>query len=393
MTCSSTGCSAVPSWTVPVSAAAIASAGVAVRTTRLRALRAIAGSMTVQLPRSRSSGAALVASWSISSSVSGSPCTASCQRKLNSSPSPKTPVRSWASRSDIGRDRSSTVLAVSSRPRLRGHRTSTPRAARAATPVSSRLASSSPSRVIWSGTRSSSSRSSTGQRLGRTAQRDRGMGARPVAEAVLLRVGGPQHRGVAEVQGVLLVVDLEDQPHRAGDQLILVGLHPQRDPHQLGQLRPRLGVALEPFAQPLLEPGRLTGARRSAVGAARGMASATASSMARTTSSASSTAEPVVRPRRGQAQDAVLVVGRQRPHPPARLAAGRLDLARRDQPQPEQRRPGQQPDAGVQVVAAVRLGQHRQRGPDRQRDRAPFVGELDDPLARRLERRGTSPCR
>ncbi len=86
-----------------------------------------------------------------------------------------------------------------------------------------------------------------------------------------------------------------------------------------------------------------------------------------------------MRPRRGQAQDPVLVVGRQRPHPPARLAAGRLDLPGRDQPQPEQRGPRQQPDAGVQVVAAVRLGEHRQRGPDRQRDRAPFVGELDDP--------------
>ena len=91
-----------------------------------------------------------------------------------------------------------------------------------------------------------------------------------------------------------------------------------------------------------------------------------------------------MRPRLGQTQHPVLVVGRQRPHPPARLAACRLDLPGRDQPQPEQGGPRQEPDAGVQVVTAVRLGEHRQRGPDRERDGAPFVGELHDPVARRL---------
>ena len=225
-----------------------------------------------------------------------------------------------------------------------------------------------------------------GPGLGRPAERDRGMGPRPVAEprAVLVTVGGPQHRRVAEVQRVLLVVDLEHQPHRPGDQLLLVGLHPQRDPHQLGQLRPRLGVAPESFAQPLLELrsshrwaplGRRRGPRHRVGDRVEHRADDVLGRVGR---------EPVVRPRRGQTQHPVLVVGRQRPHPPARLAARRLDLPGRDQPQPEQGGPRQQPDAGVQVVTAVRLGEHRQRGPDRQRDGAPLVGELDDPVARRL---------
>ncbi len=221
-------------------------------------------------------------------------------------------------------------------------------------------------------------------RFGRPTERDRGMGPRPVAEAVLLLFSGPQHRGIAEVQGVLLVVDLEHQPHRAGDQLLLVGLHPQRDPHQLGQLGPRLGVAPEAFAQPLLELrtshrgaplGGRCGSRHGVGHRVEHRADDVLGSVRR---------EPLVRPRRGQAQDAILVVGCERTHPPARLVAGRLDLPGRDQPEAQQRCPGQQPDARVQVVAAVRLGQHRQRGPDRQRDRAPLVGELDDPVARRL---------
>ena len=157
-------------------------------------------------------------------------------------------------------------------------------------------------------------------RLGRPAERDRGMGPRPVAEAVLPRVAGPQHRGVAEVQRVLLVVDLEHQPHGAGDQLLLVGLDPQRDPHQLGQLGPRLGVAPESFAQPVLElrsghrwlpPGRRRGSRHGVGDRVEHGADDVLGRVGR---------EPVVRPRRGQAQDPVLVVGGQRPHPPARLA-------------------------------------------------------------------------
>ena len=66
------------------------------------------------------------------------------------------------SRPPGSRARSSTAREVRSRPRLRGHSTSTSWAASAPTPSSSRLTSSSVSRVIRSGIRSSSSRSSTG---------------------------------------------------------------------------------------------------------------------------------------------------------------------------------------------------------------------------------------
>ena len=386
MTCSSTGCSAVPSWTMPVSAAAIASAGVAVRTTRLRALRAMAGSMTVQLPRSRRSGAALrgqLVHLLVGERVA-------VHRELPAE------AEELALAEDAGAE---LGLALRHRPgpvehRARGQLTAqAPRPQHVDPPgrqggdavLEQALELVAVERDLV-GDPQLEQPVEHGPGLRRPAQRDRGMGPRPVAEAVLGLglVGGPQHRGVAEVQGVLLVVDLEHQSHRPGDQLLLVGLHPQRDPYQLGQLGPRLGVAPEPFAQPVLELrsrhrgvplGRRRGSRHGVGDRVEDGADDVLGLVGR---------EPVVRPGRRQAHDSVFVVGRQRPHPPARLAAGRLDLPGRDQPQPEQGGPGQQPHAGVQVVAAVRLREHRQRGPDRQRDGAPFVGELDDPVARRL---------
>ena len=149
----------------PDRAAATAWAGVAVRISRLRALRARPGSTTAHWPRSRRIGEAARARSSISSGVSGSPWRASCQLKANSASSVSTPVCSGSSRiaAPVEGRRSSTAVAVRSRPRLRGHITSIPRAASAVTPSSSRLTSSSLSSTIWSGTRSSSSRSSTGQ--------------------------------------------------------------------------------------------------------------------------------------------------------------------------------------------------------------------------------------
>jgi hypothetical protein len=100
--------------------------------------------------------------------------------------------------------------------------------------------------VIWSGTRN-------------------GVGAGTVTEAVArVRAGlRPQLGGIADVERVLLVVDLEDQPHRAGHELLLVGLDTQRDAHQLG---PVLGRARPALAESLLEPRRepLTGRRTSA---------------------------------------------------------------------------------------------------------------------------------
>ncbi len=159
-----TTCSSVSAtWATPASALATASTGLTVRIRRRLARRATAGSTTVQLPRSLSTGAAEEASRSISSGVSGSPCRATCQLNANICSWANRPCCSGSSRGPAGVRTSRTARVVRSRPRLRGHSTSTPRARSAATPSSSRLTSSSVSRVISSGTRSSSSRSSTGQ--------------------------------------------------------------------------------------------------------------------------------------------------------------------------------------------------------------------------------------
>ena len=159
-----TSCSPWSTSTVPVSAAATACTGVTVRISRFLALRATAGSTTVQAPRSFSTGPAALASWRISSSLRGSPWSATCHLKANIASGPNKPVingsswplpgpSSWCSR---------VARVVRSRPRLRGHSTSTPARRSAATPSSSSDTSSSVSRVISSGTRSSSSRSRTG---------------------------------------------------------------------------------------------------------------------------------------------------------------------------------------------------------------------------------------
>ena len=93
------------------------------------------------------------------------------------------PVEHGASRS--GRGQAARPQHVDARPRR-----ARPRRRRGGS------ASSSVSRVIWSGTRSSSSRSSTGQASAAAAQRDGGVGAGPVAEAVRRsgRRPGPQQR-------------------------------------------------------------------------------------------------------------------------------------------------------------------------------------------------------
>ncbi len=78
---------------------------------------------------------------------------------------------------------------------------------------------------------------------------------------------------------------------------------------------------------------------------------------------------------------------RRRPaRPPASSARlpRRRELPGRDETHRQQRGTGEQPDAGVQVLAQPRLGQHRQRRADRKADCPAFVGELDDPVARRL---------
>ena len=216
-------------------------------------------------------------------------------------------------------------------------------------------------------------------RLGRGAQRDRRVGASPVPEPVtgtVARPGaglGPEHRRVAQVQWVLLVVDLEHEPDRPGHELLLVGLHAQRDPDQLRQVG-GVGSRLQPAGQPLVErPGR-RGATPS--GRCRGRARHRVGDGVEHRPD-----DPlVVRAVPGQGPHPVLVLGVERRDPP--VVVGRLESARCDQAQAQQRRTGQQPHAGVQVVARVRLGQHRQRRPDGERHGAPVVGELDDALAR-----------
>ena len=112
---------------LPVRApAATASAGLTVRTSRLRALRAMAGSTTVQLPRSRSSGVAgLGERVLVSSAVTAARrAPAICQLKADSADRCRAAgsFRGSSRRPpEDGAARSSTVVAVRSRPRRRGH--------------------------------------------------------------------------------------------------------------------------------------------------------------------------------------------------------------------------------------------------------------------------------
>ena len=132
---------------------------------------------------------------------------------------------------------------------------------------------------------------------------------------------------------------------------------------------------------------RTSPARAGPTGALRGMASATASSTWRTTCSAvggvvgAVGAGPAsIRTRSSSASSSGAI----------RQLGASTRRARTCRPRPaaapSSAAPREQPDAGVDVVAGVRLGQHRQRRPDRQADGAPLVGELDHALARRVGR-------
>ena len=127
--------------------------------TRLRALRASAGSITTQLSRSRMIGVVAAASDAISASVSGLVPSASRQSNANIASGPNSPVISGPS----PRTRSTSARGSSWARSPRGQKTSTPIASRAPTPCSRRSASSPPVSTMRSGTGSRSSRSSVGQ--------------------------------------------------------------------------------------------------------------------------------------------------------------------------------------------------------------------------------------
>ena len=367
MTCSSTGCSAVPSWTVPVSAAAIASAGVAVRSTRLRALRAIDGSMTVQLPRSRSIGEA--AGGELVHLLLGEGVTVHRQLPAEAEQlalAEECRSRSWGlALSDIGRDRSSTVAGgelATEAPRPEDVDAAADQGGDAVLEQAGELDAVERDLVgdpqleqpVEHGP-------GLGRRRGVRSQRGSAPGRRSRAR-VRRRSTAPRRRRGAEGSA-------RRGPGAPGAPTRRPA--PPRRPRPAGRSAP---AAAAPAAarrsagsrsrQSL--PRTAAGPRgRSAGGLlalARGMASATASSSARTTSSAASAASPSCA--RAAASRTTRSSSSAVQRPPsassARSPAG-LDLPRRDQPEPEQRRPGQQPDTGMQVVAAVRLGEHRER--------------------------------
>src|SRR4051794_4457821 len=127
--------------------------------TRLRALRASAGSITTQLSRSRMIGVVAAASDAISASDSGLVPSASRQSNANIASGPKRPVISGPS----PRTCSTSARGSSWARSPRGQKASTPIASSAPTPCSSRSPSSSPASTTRSGTGSRRSRPSVGQ--------------------------------------------------------------------------------------------------------------------------------------------------------------------------------------------------------------------------------------
>ena len=218
---------------------------------------------------------------------------------------PNTPVRSCASRPDMGRwPRSRTVVAVRSRPRLRGHRTSTPTRCSSVSPSSSRLSSSSPSSVIWSGTRSSSSRSSTGhasaapRRAMAAWVRARSPKPCPRSESSPVHSSAASHRcsgfcssWTCRTRRTAPASSSSSSASTRSEIRTSWGQVARQAPDS-PCLPPARGSAAEPRLQPTprSRPGRAPTCL--AVRRARGTESATASRTARTTSSAASASSP-----------------------------------------------------------------------------------------------------
>ena len=234
--------------------------------------------------------------------------------------------------------------------------------------------------------------------VGRGAQRDGGVGARPLAEAVGgLRTGlGPQLGGVGEVGGVVDGVDLQHQAYVAGDQLLLVGLDAERDGHQV---RPVVASARTDAGDPLLQlvAERVGAARRRRRGSdgrraavARAPRGGAGHGVDHGVEQAADHAlggrfvEAVPGPGARQLGDAALVGGVEpRDLPVPTLGVGG-EAARGDQLEAHQRSPGEQRDRGMHVGLVADLAEHRQRAADRHHDGAALVGELDRALPGRL---------
>ena len=279
-------------------------------------------------------------------------------------------------------------MALRSRPRLRGQSTSTPRSRERADALVEQADQLVGVEGDLVGHPQLQQPVEHRPGVGRGPQRDASRGCAPARRSRARRRRGSTAREVAEVQRVLLVVHLRHQAYGARDQLLLVGLDPDREPHQLRQVarrRRRWCLASRAWSR-CSKVGPLGPARRrggASAGAWRGIASATASSRPRTISSSScwERASIAIRSSSSSSRPAIRQLG---DVAPAASTAGR-ELAGGHEPHPQQRRPrraARRSGAGPRGSGpCVSTGQRR---PDRERDRAAVVGELDDALARRL---------
>ena len=232
-------------------------------------------------------------------------------------------------------------------------------------------------------------------RLRRVAQGERGVGACPVAETVHRGRVVPERRCVADVEGVLLVVHLEHQPAGARDELLLMGLHAEREGDQLGQVGTVAAVAgdqrLEASAERVaLGPdGRRSrgalGARwRNGRGGTRHGVDDGVDEPAYDVLGVGRR-QPGVRTGLGEPPEPLGVVGIERCEPPHPVAG--LELPGRDEAHREQRGGREQAHRRVGPLVGPCLGQDRQCRADRQGDRPAArwgVGELDDTVTRGL---------
>ena len=184
------------------------------------------------------------------------------------------------------------------------------------------------------------------------------------------------------MERVALVVDLEYDAHGPAHELFLVGLDPQRHPDQLGQRRPlgrsgALGRALphplrEVVCRPRFEELAPASVTRPRPLNRRGPRQRIGHGIEQLPDQRGGGGgiEVVVRPCLRELRDAVEVALVEPVDPPARSLGvdRRRELAGRDEPTGEQRRPAEQSDARMDADLGPRPAEHGKRCPDRQRD-------------------------